>query len=303
MSAGLPHHTIEQETARMRTFIGETVVPFLLGLRAAVGGIRPRLVPGRPRRGTFLGELTWAEAERVLTPESVVVVPLGAQAKEHGHHLPLQNDWLLAEYLKERVLEAIDVVVAPTLNYGFYPAFLEYPGSSSLSRATARDMIVEICRGWSQHGPRRFYVLNTGISPLLPLGDAAAILAEEGILLRFSDETVLEGVETAAAWEQRGGTHADEVETSIMLHIAPDAVTMARAVPDCRPHRPGPLTRDPRGTGTYSPSGVWGDPTRATRAKGRAAVGALLAGIFRQIELVRVEPLPVLGSPSECRAA
>ncbi len=286
----------------MRTFIGETVVPFLLGLRAVVGGFRPRAVPV-PRRGVLLGELTWAEAELRLTPESVVVIPLGAQAKEHGLHLPLQNDWLLAEYLKERVVDALDVVVAPTLNYGFYPAFLEYPGSSSLSRATARDMIVEICRGWSQHGPRRFYVLNTGISPLLPLGDAAAILVEEGILLRYSDETVLEGVERAAAWEQRGGTHADEVETSIMLHIAPDAVAMERAVHDCRPHRPGPLTRDPRGSGTYSPTGSWGDPTRATRDKGRAAVEALLAGIFRQIEELRAEPLPVSDSPSQSRAA
>ncbi len=288
----------------MRTFIGETVVPFLLGLCAAVGGFRPRAVPaGRPRRGTFLGELTWAEAEQRLTPESVVVIPLGAQAKEHGLHLPLQNDWLLAEYLKDRVLEALDVVVAPTLNYGFYPAFLEYPGSSSLSRATARDMLVEICRGWSLHGPRRFYVLNTGISPLLPLGDAAAILAAEGILLCFSDETVLAAAEEAAAWEQGGGTHADEVETSIMLHISPETVVMERAIPDCRPHRSGPLTRDPRGAGTYSPTGSWGDPTRATRDKGRAAVEALLAGIFRQIEEVRAEPLPELDSPSQSRAA
>jgi creatinine amidohydrolase len=218
--------------------------------------------------------------------------PLGAQAKEHGHHLPLQNDWLLAEYLKGQVLEALDVVVAPTLNYGFYPAFLEYPGSSSLSRTTARDMIVEICRGWHRHGPRRFYVLNTGISTLLPLRDAAALLAEDGILLRFSDEAVLGAVEHAAAWEQQGGTHADEVETSIMLYISPEAVDMRKAVRDCRPHHPGPLTRDRRGAGTYSPTSAWGDPTRATRAKGRTAVEALLAGIFRQIELLRAEALP-----------
>ncbi len=283
-----------QEVGSVRAFIGEIIVPFLLSLRAAVGGLQPRSVPAaKPRRGAFLGELTWKEAEEALTPESVVVIPLGAQAKEHGHHLPLQNDWLLAEYLKRRVLEALDVVVAPTLNYGFYPAFLEYPGSSSLSRATARDMIVEICRGWALHGPRRFYVLNTGISTLLPLRDAAALLAEEGILLHFSDETVLGAVEHAAQWEQQGGTHADEVETSIMLHIAPEAVDMGKAVHDCRPHRPGPLTRDRRGAGTYSPTGAWGDPTRATRAKGRAAVEALLAGIFRQIEEARCESLPV----------
>jgi creatinine amidohydrolase len=284
----------------MRTSLGETLGPFLLGLYAVVGDFRPRPVfTGKPRpRGTFLGELTWSEAERVLTPESVMVIPLGAQAKEHGHHLPLQNDWILAEYLKERVLETLDVVVAPTVNYGFYPAFREYPGSSSLSHATARDMIVEICRGWAQHGPRRFYVINTGISPLLPLGDAAAILEEDGILLRYSDEAVLEAVERAAVWEQQGGTHADEVETSIMLYISPGAVKMGKAVPDCRPHRPGPLTRDPGGKGTYSPSGSWGDPTRATPEKGRVAVDALLAGIFRQIELVCAEALP--GRDEDC---
>ena len=290
----------------MHTFLGDTLRPFLLGLRAVVGGILSRPVPVvRSRQGVLLGELSWPEAERALTPVSVVVIPLGAQTKEHGLHLPLQNDWLLAEYLKERVLESLDVVVAPTVNYGFYPAFLEYAGSSSLSRATARDMIVEICRSWSQHGPHRFYVLNTGISPLLPLRDAAAILEEDGILLRFTDEAVLEAVEQAAAWEQRRGTHADEVETSIMLHILPGAVEMERAVADCRQHRPGPLTRDPMGKGTYSPTGSWGDPTRATREKGRAAVEALLAGIFRQIELARSEPLPGAGEDrlSRSRAA
>lgn len=238
----------------MRTFIGETIVPFLLGLRAAVGGMQLRSVPAaKPRRGASLGELTWKEAERALTPESVVVIPLGAQAKEHGHHLPLQNDWLLAEYLKRRVLEALDVVVAPTVNYGFYPAFQEYPGSSSLSRATARDMIVEICRGWHRHGPQRFYVLNTGISTLVPLRDAAALLAEDGIMLHFSDETVLGAVEHAAAWEQQGGTHADEVETSIMLYISPEAVDMGKAVRDCRPHRPGPLTATVAGQARIPP--------------------------------------------------
>jgi creatinine amidohydrolase len=132
--------------------------------------------------------------------------------------------------------------------------------------------------------------MNTGISTLLPLRDAAAVLAEEGILLRFSDEEVLSAVESATAWEQHGGTHADEVETSIMLYISPETVEMEKAVADCRPWRPGPLTRDSRGLGTYSPSGTWGDPTRATREKGRAAVEALLAGIFSQIELLRSVP-------------
>ncbi len=55
-------------------------------------------------RGLLLEDLTWVEAEKVLTPEMVVVIPLGAAAKEHGPHLKLKNDFLIAEYLKRQVL-------------------------------------------------------------------------------------------------------------------------------------------------------------------------------------------------------
>ena len=57
-----------------------------------------------PPRGVLLEDLSWLEAEKVLKPETVVVIPLGAQSKEHGPHLKLKNDWLMAEYLKRAVL-------------------------------------------------------------------------------------------------------------------------------------------------------------------------------------------------------
>jgi creatinine amidohydrolase len=277
----------------VRRFLGETLNTLFSALRSASGGMQLFSAPkDRPaRRGFLLEELSWPEAERALTGETVVVIPLGAQAKEHGHHLPLQNDWLLAEYLKRRVVEASEVVVAPTVNYSFYPAFMEYPGSSTLSRRTACSIFVEICRGWAKHGPRRFYILNTGLSTLVPLRDAAAILAREGVILRFSDEAVFAGVQKAAQWEQPRGSHADELETSMMLFIAPEVVDMGRARPDCAPERPGPLTRFLGRPGTYSPTGAWGDPTRATREKGRAAVEAFLGGLLRQVESLRTEPI------------
>src|SRR5918997_4863723 len=117
-------------------------------------------------KGVLLEDLTWVEAERVLTERTVVVIPLGAASKEHGPHLKLKNDWLMAEYLKRRVLAGADVVVAPTVNYNFYPAFLEYPGSTSLRMETSRDLVVDVCKSLSRYGPRRFYVLNTGVSTL-----------------------------------------------------------------------------------------------------------------------------------------
>ena len=104
--------------------------------------------------------LPWTEAERLLDTAAIVMIPLGAASKEHGPHLPLNNDWLLAEYFANRVAAATRVVQYPTVNYSFYPAFVEYPGSTSLRLETARDMLVDIIRGIARHGPRRFYVLT-----------------------------------------------------------------------------------------------------------------------------------------------
>jgi creatinine amidohydrolase len=207
--------------------------------------------------GILLEQISWEQAERVLTPERVIVIPLGAEAKEHGLHLPLGNDWTMADYLKNRVLEAAPVVIAPTINYSYYPAFLEYPGSTSLKLETARDMIVDICRSLASYGPPKFYVLNTGISTVTPLDAAAKILAADGLVLRYTDLKSLDAV-TEKIQEQPGGTHADEIETSMMLYIAPNTVNMKRAVKDFNPRRPGGLTRNSTATrGIYSPTGAW----------------------------------------------
>src|SRR5437899_2769955 len=63
-------------------------------------------------KGILLEDLTWVEAEKVLTPDTVVTIALGTEAKEHGPHLKLKNDWLIAEYMTARVLEQTDVVMA-----------------------------------------------------------------------------------------------------------------------------------------------------------------------------------------------
>lgn len=260
----------------------------LLSSAACMSGPAAAPAPAREgARGILLEDLTWIEAEKVLTPESVVVLPLGAGSKEHGPHLKLRNDFILAEYLKNRVRLRSKVVIAPTVNYSFYPAFLEYPGSTSLTQDTARDVVIEICRSLSRFGPRRFYVLNTGVSTVRALAPAAEALAAEGILMRFTDLLkTLSPIEKRVS-RQEGGTHADEIETSMILYMEPGAVDMSRAVKDYNPSGKGGLTRDPNGPGTYSPTGVWGDPTLATREKGKIVVEALVDALASEIEDLR----------------
>ena len=241
----------------------------------------------------LLEKLTWDEAEHYLTADAVVVIALGAESKEHGKHLQLNNDFLMAEYFKKRVLNAAPagVVIAPTINYSFYPAFLEYPGSISLSFDTARSMITDILRSLAHYGPRRFYILNTGISTLRPLQQAAQELTKDSIVLRYTDLTKDDPVEKKV--RQSGGTHADEIETSMMLYIAPETVQMKKAARDLNEQQPGGLTRDPKGKGTYSPTGAWGDPTLATREKGQAVVESLVARILQEIEELKKAQISV----------
>ena len=235
-------------------------------------------------KGILLEDLTWLQAEQVLRPDTVVVIPIGAESKEHGPHLKLKNDWLLAEYLKRAIMKSAAVVIAPTVNYHYYPAFIEYPGSTTLRLETARDLLVDICRSLARFGPRKYYALNTGISTMRPLELTANILADEGIDFRYTDILSLIGPVGTAVKQQKGGTHADEIETSMMLFIAPASVDMSEAVEDYHPSTKGGLTRNPKGEGSYSASGIFGDATLATRQKGEIVVRAIVDGIVKEIQ-------------------
>ena len=241
--------------------------------------------------GCYLADLTWVEAEPILAAGPLVVLPLGAGSKEHGPHLRLDNDQRTVEYLAGRLVERLPIVVAPTLTYHYYPAFVEYPGATSLRLETARDLVVDICRALAPFGVRRCYALNYGVSTVRALAPAAELLAADGILLRYTILGELLGPIEEPLLEQPEGTHADEGETSLMLTIAPERVDMARAARDIGAGQ-SPLTRHPNIPGRYSPTGIYGDATLATREKGEAILPAFLDALAAEIAAVTREALP-----------
>ena len=257
----------------------------------------PMLAQNTPK-GYRLDSYTWPEAEMILRPEAVVVIPLGAAAKEHGRHLRLRTDLTIADYFTRRVLEASNVVVAPSLTYHYEPAFADYPGSTSLTLETARELTVEAVRSLARYGPRRFYVLNASASVKSPLDLAARQLAADGILLRFTDFGARVNALARGLVQQPAGSHADEVETSLMLHIAPTTVDMKNAVREINPRSdPFHLSRQKGGQGTYSESGVWGDATLATAQKGAVLAETLTAAILDDIEKLRLAVPPDASAP------
>jgi creatinine amidohydrolase len=240
--------------------------------------------------------------ERVEHPDfltradPLVVLPVGSAAKEHGPHLPLGTDRLIADHLAARLADRVPAVVVPTLTYGYYPAFTEFPGSTHVDAPTFGALARAVILSLHRHGPRRFLVLNTGFStaPVLEIVARDLNLAH-GLLIgvtRF--DALAEGL--APLLQQPAGSHADEFETSLLLAIAPDAVRTERAVREIPPRltQPGlfvPSThRRAPGPG-HSATGVYGDATLATRELGERLLAALLDALATAAETLRTQPL------------
>jgi creatinine amidohydrolase len=249
---------------------------------------------GSPGRGlgVFLSDLTWSEAGERFGGGAVVVMPVGASAKQHGPHLPLDTDARIARALAEGVMAALPVVVTPAVTYGYYPAFRDWPGSTHLSAATFQAVVTEMAESLARHGVRRIGVINTGVSTEAPLQLVSRHMREaHGLKMAVADIRAL-GRSADGALQQAGGGHADERETSLMLAVAPEAVRMdrapgqlAQASPPRNPFhwpvtlRPEVPVDDAFGARDLSPTGATGAPDLATAVKGEAILEAMVADL------------------------
>jgi creatinine amidohydrolase len=194
-----------------------------------------------------LADLTWPEARRLARDRrSVIVLPLGA-VEQHGPHLPLSVDWLGAEELARRVAPHLRrggwrPVLAPSLPYGASTLAIGWSGTVSLSVSTTSRLIVEIARGLAAHGFRRFVLTNYQADPdhLRAIGDARRALTRGGRLQVLVAGFALPDGRPNPMLDPRVRAlmrsprperewHSGEVETAMMLSVAPALVRRAVA--------------------------------------------------------------------------
>jgi creatinine amidohydrolase len=233
----------------------------------------------------FIERLSWDAIARRIEHGAAAILPVGAGAKQHGFHLPVNTDRIQAEWLAARIAGRIDALIWPTVAYGYYPAFVEYAGSVSLSAAVFEALIQEVASGILGFGCRALFVLDTGISTLAPVERALARFDVSAVRhLRIHEGPRYRRAAEKLA-DQSHGSHADELETSLMLALAPDLVEISRAEasPAVNCETPGPLSPTDTSSINYSRSGSYGDPTLATRAKGEVLLASMLDDLIEQV--------------------
>ena len=234
--------------------------------------------------GFWVANVSWPVLEERLSKGTTALLFVGAASKEHGRHLPMGTDYFVAQWLGEALIDKLDVAIWPTLNYGFYPAFTEFPGSCSLPNSLFMALVKQVLNDIARGGACQTFVINTGISTIKGIDEAIRVSSNSNvqalhIFRREAYATIAKELE-----EQKYGSHADELETSKMLVVSPEKVQFDKARPwDDRRFVPGSFSRRDKNSPNYSPDGVYGDPTLATLEKGKRVLEVIVSDLLKAI--------------------
>lgn len=244
-----------------------------------------------------LAEMTWPETAAYLERRDALLLPLGT-CEQHGRHLPLACDTLIAEAFASAIAEETGVAIAPTLAYGVnLPCDRFVPGTAGLTFDALRASVRGLLSDWVRQGFRTFFLVTAHGCAV----DGFGFAHHEAIkcaALPFLEDALCRVFILFPYWtdvgdlldRQDGVEHAGEVETSLGLHLFPEHVRVERAVdgpPDAEEAR---FEAFPEGVAAGPPPGDWsgseGAPTSATAEKGRAIFERCLGPL---VELVRRE--------------
>jgi creatinine amidohydrolase len=239
-----------------------------------------------------LADLRAPEIATRLSERSVLVQPLGA-IEQHGPHLPLSTDLVVAEEIAARVVaqrgDELDVWLLPPLAYTKSDEHAWAPGTIWLSARTLLAVLDDLGRCVARLPTRRLAFLNGhgGNTQLLAVANRELRLAHGLMTFLLHPSVPRDSGGAAHDDDELGlGVHAGRDETSVMLHLRPDLVDMshaARAVPEAmaarRRVRFGGDVPFGWSSADIDAGGVIGDPTLASAYRGEQLVAAMVTSV------------------------
>ena len=232
-------------------------------------------------RKLALDELSWSEVAGHVAIDPRMIMPVGA-LEQHGPHLPLGTNVLIARRVALDISEEFDILRAPTFSYGVnVEAEHAFAGTASLSSKVLHRALNELLESWERHGVEEFVLITAHRHE--PHQAALAALATERARVRVIQVWDVPIHDLLDA--QKVPLHGGEAETSVMLHLYPELVSMERARDfDVTPavfrrYLRGAMSRPPEGS-----AGSIGHPSAASAEKGaviyRRIISAIRNGVF-----------------------
>ncbi|MFT4289359.1 mycofactocin biosynthesis peptidyl-dipeptidase MftE [Nocardioides sp.] len=207
-----------------------------------------------------MADLTWPDLVRGGT----VLVPLGS-VEQHGPHLPLDTDTVIARAVAEELGALLGADVTPAVGFGASGEHQSFPGTISIGTEALTAVLVELVRSATTWAARVIFVNGHG-GNLEAVRRAVSQLRAEG-----------HDVSWVPCATHDADAHAGRTETSLMLHLDPQRVQAARASAG----NTAPLTEllptlRASGVAAVAPNGVLGDPAGASAEEGRDILHAMV---------------------------
>jgi creatinine amidohydrolase len=218
----------------------------------------------------------------MLADDPRLIVPIGT-CESHGPHLPLGCDTIIVEHLADDLSAEFGVLRAPTVEYGARAdSPRPSPGNASVRKKTLHTLLTDLLATWEATGVREFILLTAHAHDAHQEALATVLTAEARV--RVVDIFAIPVADLLAG--QTEAWHGDEVDTSLLLHLAPDLVDMRLAqdysltADDGRRHHRGLVAVD---------EGSMARPSLASAATGRRLYDRMRALIATRI----LRPAPV----------
>jgi creatinine amidohydrolase len=227
---------------------------------------------------------TATSTDEAARAADVAVLPVGS-FEQHGDHLPLATDSLIACIIAKRVAEDYNLFLLPPITIGCSHEHAGWPGTVSISAATLYGLVNDIAASVRASGAGGLLVVNGhgGNYVLSNVVQESSAAGWPMALFPTRDDWRAAREAAGCQTDTHADMHAGELETSMLLYAAPDLVRSSYREADHEaPERPHLLTL---GMSGYTPTGVIGRPSSATTEKGKLAVEALaeLAGVHVEL--------------------